>query len=65
MMKEHYDFSNAIKNPYIARLKQQITISLDVKVINYFKTIAKETGIPYENIINDYLLNCLKDKEYI
>ena len=64
-MREHYDFSNAIKNPYIARLKQQITISLDVKVINYFKTIAKETGIPYENIINDYLLNCLKDKEYV
>ena len=28
-MRDHYDFSKAVKNPYIGKLKQQITIRLD------------------------------------
>ena len=51
-MREHYDFSNGMKNPYADKLKKQITIHLDDEVINYFKNMAKEIDIPYQSIIN-------------
>lgn len=60
-MRDHYDFSNAIKNPYADRLKKQITIRLDDEVISYFKDMAERTGMPYQNIINYYLLQCVKE----
>ena len=59
-MRDDYDFTNAIKNPYSDRLKKQITIRLDDTVIAYFKEMANQTGIPYHNIINYYLLDCVK-----
>ena len=61
-MREHYDFSHGIKNPYADRLKKQITIRLDDEVINYFKQMAEESGIPYQNLINFYLRNCGEEK---
>ena len=51
-MRDDYDFSNGIKNPYADKLKKQITIRLDDEVVNYFKNMAEETGMPYQNIIN-------------
>ena len=45
-MRDHYDFSNGIKNPYADKLKKQITIHLDDTVIDYFKNMAEETGMP-------------------
>lgn len=63
-MRDNYDFSNAIKNPYIGKLqKQQITIRLDEQVLDYFKEMAEETGMPYQSIINYYLLDCVKEKK--
>ncbi|MBP5175639.1 MAG: antitoxin [Treponema sp.] len=41
---------------------KQITIWLDDQVIDYFKSMAEETGMPYQNIINYYLLDCVKEK---
>ena len=58
-MREEYDFSKAKKNPYVNKLKKQITINLDDRVINYFKNESKETGIPYQSLINLYLLDCV------
>ena len=29
-MRDEYDFSNAIKNPYVAKNKQQITFAVDL-----------------------------------
>ena len=40
-MREEYDFSNAVKNPYVGKLKQQITIRLDEQVIDYFKKMSE------------------------
>ena len=37
-MKKEYDFSNAVKNPYIKKLKKSVTIRLDDDVIFYFKS---------------------------
>lgn len=62
-MRDEYDFSNAIKNPYVAKNKQQITIRLDQQVIDYFKNMSEETGMPYQNIINYYLLQCVKEEK--
>ena len=61
-MRSHYDFSKGIKNSYADTLKKQITIRLDDSVIDYFKDMAKRTGISYQNIINYYLLDCVKEK---
>ena len=63
-MRYDYDLTNAIKNPYSDRLKKQITIRLDDNaVISYFKEMADQTGMPYQNIINYYLLDCVKKKK--
>ncbi|MCD4796355.1 MAG: BrnA antitoxin family protein [Candidatus Cloacimonetes bacterium] len=59
-MRKEYDFSNSIKNPYSKYLKKQITLRLGVDVIDYFKKLAEETGIPYQNLINLFLQDCAK-----
>ena len=57
-MKENYDFSQGIKNPYINKLKKQITIRIDTETIDYFKAQAAKSGISYQNLINSYLKDC-------
>jgi predicted DNA binding CopG/RHH family protein len=57
-MRNHYDFSNARKNPYASQLKKSVTIRLDEGSISYFKGMAEETGIPYQSLINLYLKDC-------
>lgn len=57
-MKEEYDFSNSIKNPYASKVKKQISIKIETDTIEYFKTLAKKVGIPYQNLINSYLTDC-------
>ncbi len=59
-MRTEYDFSEAKRNPYVKRLKKAVTIRLDPDVVDYFKTMAGETGIPYQNLINLYLMDCAK-----
>ena len=59
-MKEEYDFSQSIKNPYVKKIKKQVTIRLDDEVISYFKKLAEDTGIPYQSLINLYLQDCVK-----
>ena len=62
-MLENYDFDKSIKNPYINRLKKSITIRLDTDTIDYFKTLSKDSGIPYQTLINYFLSQCAKDKK--
>lgn len=59
-MRKEYDLTKlkSRKNPYAKHLKQQVTIRLGVDVISYFKDLAEETGIPYQNLINLYLTEC-------
>lgn len=57
-MRKSYDFSKSIKNPYARRMKKQITIRIDEVVISYFKAMAAEQGIPYQSLMNLYLLDC-------
>ncbi len=62
-MRTEYDFSKSKKNPYINKLKQQITIRLDIDTITYFKSLSEETGITYQNLINLYLADCAKNQK--
>ncbi len=57
-MRDNYDFSKSIKNPYAKRMKKQITIRLDADTLEYFKDLAEEKGIPYQSLINLYLRDC-------
>lgn len=57
-MKRQYDFSKGRRNPYAARLKRSVTIRLDAFTVDYFKTLAADTGIPYQTLINLYLREC-------
>ena len=57
-MRKQYDFSASRKNPYAAQLKKSVTIRLDEDSIAYFKSMAEETGIPYQSLINLYLRDC-------
>ncbi|MGA2678181.1 MAG: CopG family antitoxin [Sedimentisphaerales bacterium] len=59
-MRKEYDFSKlkGRRNPYANTLKKQVTLRLGVDVIEYFKQMAEETGIPYQNLVNLYLRQC-------
>ena len=57
-MRESYDFSKSVKNPYAKHLKKQITIRLDKDTISYFKNMAEDKEIPYQSLINLYLRDC-------
>lgn len=59
-MKDEYDLSTmkSRKNPYAKRLKKQITIRIAETTIEYFKEMADETGMPYQNLIDLYLEDC-------
>lgn len=60
-MKQEYDLSKMKrrKNPYAKRLKKQVTIRMGVDIIDYFKDMSEETGVPYQNLINLYLRDCV------
>ena len=57
-MREEYDFSSSVANPYVKKARKQVTMNLDVDVIDYFKARGAETGIPYQRLINLYLSQC-------
>jgi len=42
-MKYEYDFSFAIKNPYIAKIGVQLTLSLDLDTVEFFEEHAALT----------------------
>jgi predicted DNA binding CopG/RHH family protein len=64
-MRKEYDFSKmkGRKNPYAKKLKKQITLRVGVDVLEYFKGLAEETGIPYQNLIDMYLRDCALSKK--
>lgn len=59
-MKKEYDLSKMKprKNPYASKLKKPVTIRLSEDVIEYFKAMAEDSGVPYQSLINLYLRDC-------
>lgn len=66
-MRKEYDFSKmeGRKNPYAKQLKKQVTIRMGVDVIEYFKKMSAESGIPYQVLINMYLRDCVQTNRKI
>ena len=62
-MKKEYDFSKMkeVKSPF--KGKKNIGINLSHEVIDYFKLLSKEMGVPYQQLINFYLLDCVKKQK--
>ena len=61
-MRKEYDFSTSRPNPYASRLKRPVTLRLDTSSVDYFKTLAAEFGMPYQNLINLFLRDCAAQK---
>ncbi len=63
-MEDEYDLSKmkSRPNPYIRRLKKQVTLRMSPDVVEYFKKMAEETNIPYQSLINLYLWDCSASK---
>ena len=61
-MKKEYDFSKGNKNPYAKLLKKQITINISTDALEYFQQMSEETGVPYQTLINFYLMDCVQNK---
>jgi len=62
-MRKGYDFSKSVPNPYVRKAKRQITIRLDGDTVDYFKSLSKQSGVPYQNLINLYLRDCAAAKK--
>ncbi len=60
-MKKEYDLSKmkSRKNPYASKLKKPVTMRLGEDVIDYFKGMAEDSGVPYQSLINLYLRDCI------
>lgn len=54
-MKSKYNFSKmkGRKNPYAQKLKR-------LDIIAYFKAMADDLGVPYQQLINLYLRDCVQ-----
>jgi hypothetical protein len=50
----------ARKNPYASKLKKPVTLRLSEDVVEYFKGMADEAGVPYQSLINLYLRDSLQ-----
>ena len=59
-MREEYDFSQSVKNPYTEQLRKPVTIDLGVEVIEYFEAMSEDTDIPYQTLITLYLKDCVQ-----
>ena len=66
-MKAEYDLSKmkSRPNPYASKLKKSVTMRLSEDVIQYFKSMAAEVGVPYQSLINLYRRDCLAQKRKV
>ena len=63
-MKKEYDFRKMkeLKNPYAGK-KKAVGINLSPEVVDYFKKLANTTGLPYQKLIDLYLLDCARKRK--
>jgi len=60
-MKAEYYLSRmkSRKNPYAAKLKKPVSMRLSEDIVDYFKAMAGDAGLPYQSLINLYLRDCV------
>ena len=49
--------------PWYDRQKQPISIDIDVAVVNYFKRLAVDAGVSYQELMKMFLTECAHKKE--
>ena len=66
-MEAEYDLSQfkSRKNPYAEKLKKSVSMRLSGDVVDYFKNMAEESGVPYQSLINLYLRDCVLNRRKI
>ncbi len=64
-MKDEYDFSQSVPNPYRRAEKQKVTMQIDGEALDYFKAESARTGIPYQSIINYFLTTCAREGKHL
>jgi membrane carboxypeptidase/penicillin-binding protein len=52
-----------LQNAVVAIEDSRFTIRLDKDTVQYFKGLAKNTGMSYQNLINLYLRDCVETKK--
>ena len=61
----NFDKMKGHRNPYAKNLKKQVTLRMGIDIIDYFKNLAEKSGIPYQNLINLYLSDCVQSNRKI
>ena len=63
-MKKEYDFlkMKEVHNPYKGKVKQSVGINLSPEAIDYFKKMSEKTNVPYQRLIDMYLMDCVEKK---
>jgi predicted DNA binding CopG/RHH family protein len=61
-MLEEYDFSKAVRNPYVSNQPEQVTIQVSAETAEYFRTLSQQTGVPYQTLMKLYLKDCAEQK---
>jgi uncharacterized protein (DUF4415 family) len=63
-MKAEYDLSKmkSRPNPYAKQLKKPVSMRMSPQVVDYFKLMGQKVGMPYQNLVNLYLLDCVAQK---
>ena len=64
-MIDEYDFTDSVQNPYAGKARRRVTINLDGETVDYFKEEARRTGVPYQNIINLLLSQCVREGKHL
>ena len=54
-MKAEYDFSKGVKNPYYVKLHKEMTVSVDLYLIEHLEKIAAENGVSVHRVVNRIL----------
>lgn len=52
-----------VPNRYKGKIKKSVGINLSPEVIDYFKKMSEDSGIPYQRLIDLYLLECVREKK--
>jgi uncharacterized protein (DUF4415 family) len=63
-MKKNYDLKqmNWKPNPYLKHLKKSVTIRFDQDVVEYFKALSEQEGLPYQTLMNQFLRFCKEER---
>jgi len=63
-MKKEYYFSKMKERKNLYRGKKKaVGINLSPEVVDYFKGLADETGLPYQKLIDLYLVDCARNRK--